>query len=428
MQTLQNELRAAVRENLSRDQILKILEERTSSAQHELAIRTDAGADVLDYLATHGGVATRRAVAANIAAPPRANQTLCEDEDDDVRAELCRKIARLMPDLSREEALELRQITIEMLEKLARDQVPRVRAILAEEIKHLDCIPKSVVDALARDVEEIVAAPILEYSPLLSDADLIEIIAGAKVENALAAIAKRRPLSSAVSDVLVGTLDIPAIAALLVNPHAVIREQTLEKVVEAAETIDSWHEPLTLRPDLSNRTIRRLASFVGTALLEALTSRGGMDDDTRVYLNRRLRTRLQKGDEAERTEQEIHARDLATARKNGCTDDEYMEDLAEAGSKEAVIVALASFAQVPVSGVRRIIDSRSAKAIVALVWRAHLGMRVAFKIQSFVTRLPPSEILLARGGKGFPLSEEEMLWQLNYFDVPAAATKPASET
>ena len=428
MQTLQSELCAAARENLSRDQILEVLEARTAAAQQELAIRTDAGADVLDYLATHGGVATRRAVAANIAAPPRANRTLCDDEDDDVRAELCRKIARLMPDLSREEALEVRQITIEMLEKLAHDQVPRVRAILAEEIKTLDCVPKSVIDTLARDVEEIVAAPILEYSPLLSDADLIEIIAGAKVEHALAAIAKRRPLSSAVSDVLVGTLDIPAIAALLVNPHASIREQTLEKVVDAAETIDSWHEPLALRPDLSNRTIRRLASFVGTALLEALTLRGGVDENTGVYLKRRLRTRLQKSDEAEQAEKDGLARDLASAKRSGCSDDEYMEDLAEAGNKESVIVALASFAQVPVSGVRRMIDSRSAKAIVALVWRAHLGMRVAFKIQSFVTRLPPTELLAARGGKSFPLSEEEMRWQLSYFDVPGPETKPASET
>ena len=110
---------------------------------------------------------------------------LGDDEDDDVRAELARKIARLMPDLSREEAVHVRDIAIEMLEKLARDQAPRVRAILAEEIKRLDCVPKTVVDRLAHDVEQIVAAPILEYSPLLSDVDLIEIIAGATAECAL---------------------------------------------------------------------------------------------------------------------------------------------------------------------------------------------------------------------------------------------------
>jgi uncharacterized protein (DUF2336 family) len=426
MPTLKNELVDAARENLSRDQVLRILEERTQAAQHELASQTDAGADVLSYLAAHGGVATRRAVAANIAAPIHANKILCHDEDDDVRAELCRKIARLMPDMSCEEAEELRALTIEMLEKLAHDQVPRVRAILAEEIKHLTCVPKTVIDTLARDVEEIVARPILEYSPLLSDADLIEIIAGAKAEYALAAIAKRKSLSSEVSDLIVGTLDIPAIAALLVNPHAAIREQTLEKLVESAEAIDSWHEPLTLRTDLSARTLRRLASFVGTALLDILATRNGLDDDTRVYLNRRLRSRLQREEQSDAGNDAV--REIVAAAQEGRLNDEYMEDLAEAGNKEAVIFALASLAQVPVPTVRRILDSRSGKAVVALVWLARLSMRVAVKIQNFVLKLIPGQSLAARGGKDFPLTEKEMLWQLNYFDVVPAGTRPASET
>jgi len=424
MQELNRELQAA-RDSLSRDEILKILEERTQAAEHELACRTDAGPDVLGYLAQRGGVATRRAVAANIGAPHIANRLLCEDEDDEVRAELARKIARLMPDMTREETLEVRAILIEMLEKLARDQAVRVRAILAEEVKHLECVPKSVIDLLARDVEEIVAHPILEYSPLLSDADLVEIIAGAKAERALAAIARRRPLGEEVSERIVGTLDIPAVAALLANPHASIREQTLEKLVETAQNIHALHQPLTLRTDLSTRTIRRLASFVGTALVESLAARRGLDEDTRLCLDRRLRTRLQKDDDSEQVfVQTVEI--VAIAAKNGYLNGEFLEGVAEAGNKEAVITALSMLAHVPGANVRRIIDSRSAKGVIALVWRAGLGMRVAFKIQSFVMKLVAGESLAARGGKDFPLTEEEMRWQLDYFGVPAA--KPSSVT
>ncbi|MGC9955176.1 MAG: DUF2336 domain-containing protein [Rhizomicrobium sp.] len=430
MRELKQRLAAAAQANLSRDDILKILEERTQAAQHELACQTDAGADVLGYLAAHGGTATRRAVAANIAAPEHANRLLSDDGDDEVRAELARKIARLMPDLGREEAVHVRDIAIEMLEKLACDQAPRVRAILAEEIKRLDCVPKSVVDRLARDVEVIVAAPILEYSPLLSDADLIEIIAGAEAECALDAIARRQPLSGEVSDVIVGSLDIPAVAALLTNPHAEIREQTLDKLVETAENIEELHAPLTLRTDLSIRTIRRLASFVGTALLESLAARGDLHEETRVFLNRRLRTRLQKDDGRESAFTEaVHA--IAVAVQEGNLDDEFVEELAEGGNKDAVIVALATLAQVPPQTVRRIIDARSAKAVVALVWRARLSMRVAFKIQGFVVRLAPNECLAARNGKDFPLSEDEMRWQLSYFDIPVperVTTRPSAET
>ena len=57
------------------------------------------------------------------------------------------------------------------------------------------------------------AAPILEYSPMLSDADLMEVIAAARAEEVLAAIARRKPVSPAVSDAIVSSLDIPAIAA-----------------------------------------------------------------------------------------------------------------------------------------------------------------------------------------------------------------------
>jgi uncharacterized protein (DUF2336 family) len=430
MRELKQELAAAAQANLSRDEILKILEERTQAAQHELARQTDAGADVLGYLAVHGLAATRRAVAANFAAPEHANRLLSDDEDDDVRAELARKIVRLMPDLSREEAVHVRDIAIELLEKLARDQTPRVRAILSEEIKHLVCVPKSVVDQLARDIEQIVATPVLEYSPLLSDADLIEIIAGAEAEHALRAIARRQPLSNDVSDVIVGSLDIPAVATLLANPHAAIREQTLDKLVETAGSIEELHAPLTLRADLSLRTIRRLASFVGTVLLESLTARSGLDEDTRIFLNRRLRTRLQEGDSRKSADMDA-VQMVSLAVYGGYLDGEFVEEVAESGNKEAVIVALATLARVPPQIVRRIIDAHSAKAIIALVWRARLSMRVAFKIQAFVMRLAPSEWLAARNGKDFPLSEDEMHWQLNYFDVPlpgSALTKPSAET
>ncbi len=76
------------------------------------------------------------------ATPATVNRFLADDDDEDVRAELAVKIARLMPGLSERESAHIFALTIETLECLARDAAVRVRAILAEEIKHLDCIPK----------------------------------------------------------------------------------------------------------------------------------------------------------------------------------------------------------------------------------------------------------------------------------------------
>jgi uncharacterized protein (DUF2336 family) len=398
---------------------LEILESRARETQDILARRSDAGPDVLNYLATHGAVATRAAVAANTGASAQTNRMLADDDAAEVRVELAAKIARLLPGLTDIESAHIRALTIETLECLARDAAVTVRAVLAEEIKRLTCVPHHVVLALAKDAETMVAAPILEYSPLLSDADLMEVIACAQTNEALAAVARRHPVSETVSTAIVKSLDIPAVAALLVNPDARIRKETMEHILEEAEDISDWHAPLALRADLSARAIRRIASFVGAALVERLAARHDLSDATRQHLSRELRARLAERDDISRGPVTRAPDMVATAKAGGKLDGMFVEQVAQAGNREAVTLALADLAGVPETKVKRILAARSAKPLVALVWYAHLSMRVAFKIQTYVMRLPAHELLPARGGVTFPLSKEEMRWHLNYFDISA---------
>ena len=403
---------------LSRADTLRILEERNNEAREELAARGDAAPEVLFFLASEGSIKARRAIARNAATPAHANRLLAEDSDVEVREELARKIGRLIPNLPPDASEKMRALTIETLERLAQDQLPRVRRILAEEIKALDCIPKRVIDRLARDVDEV-AAPILEYSPLLSDADLVEIISSAQARFTLTAIAARKPLSVNVSDAIATALDVPAVAALLANSTAQIREQTLEKIIDHGSRITEWHLPLVLRNDLSQRAIRRIAGFVSAALLDKLCAREGLDQETRSVLAKRVRTRIDEPDE-EKTDPAAQAQnDVALLHKEGRLDDFAVERAAEAGKREFVIAALALLTRTPVETVRRIIQSGTAKPAVALVWHAKLSMRVAFKVQTLVMRLKGGELLPARDGVDFPLTEDEMLWHLNYFGIAA---------
>jgi uncharacterized protein (DUF2336 family) len=410
----QNEARTIDRKT---EDVLRLLEQRTSAVQSELASRTDAGDDVLTFLAHNGAVATRRAVAANVAAPPQVNRHLADDEEEDVRAELARKIARLMPGLSKREAKHIQDLTVETLERLAADQIPRVRAILAEEIKHLDNVPTHIIQLLARDVEETVHVPILEYSPLLSDTDLVEIIAEGKVHTVLAAIARRKPISANVSDAVVSSLDIPAVAALLANPDAAIRERTLDAIIDQAERISVWQDAVCVRADLSKRAIRRLASFVSTAVIELLALRHDLDDETKLHLNRQLRVRYDEDDQTIARDNSA-ATEVDVALKSGRLDDAFIESAAELGKREAIVLALSKLAKVSDGIARRMLMTRSAKPITALVWRAGLSMRSAFKIQRFVMKLPADELLPARNGTFFPLTEDEMRWHLSYFGAP----------
>jgi uncharacterized protein (DUF2336 family) len=419
MTQLDRKSRGSEAETLDSRTALNILESRTREAQDVLARHADAGPEVLHYLATHGAPATRAAVAANPAASAATNRLLADDSETEVRSELAVKIARLLPGLSTGDGAHLFALTIETLEALARDAAVAVRALLAEEIKRLDCVPPHIIKQLAQDAEAIVAGPILEYSPLLSDADLMEIIACAQARQVLDAVARRRPLSEDVSAAIVKSLDIPAVTALLVNPDARIRKETLDRIMEQAEEVSDWHLPLALRADLSARAIRRIAGFVGATIIERLAARHDLSDSTRQHLARELRLRLAETDiMPAATVPAVKPADLVVKTKlAGKLDGAFLEQAAQSGNRELTVLTLAELAGVPAATVKRILAARNAKPVVALVWHAHLSMRVAFKIQTFVMKLPAHELLPARGGTNFPLSKEEMRWHLSYFDI-----------
>ena len=79
--------------------------------------------------------------------------------------------------------------------------------------------------------------------------------------------------------------------------------------------------------------------------------------------------------------------------------------------------ALSVLAKTDEATVRRILESDSAKGVIALVWRAGLSMRVALKLQTQVMHLSGNNLVPAHRGIDFPLSEDEMRWHLGYFGI-----------
>lgn len=404
---------------MSYEEARAALESHALKARRFLAGRPDVEPEILYYLASDDEVDVRRLVAANPSTPQQANKALTDDGDEDVRCELVRKIGRLVPGLEADESHRVRDLAIEVMERLARDTLPRVRAILAEEIKSSPRVPAHIVKQLARDTELMVSAPVLEYSPMLSDEDLIEIIAGAQVEGTLSAIARRSSVKESVADAIVASLDVSAIAALLANPNAQIREAALDKVIEHAETIEAWHQPVVMRADLSVRAVRRIAGFVSSVLLSSLCQRSGLDEETATHLNKRVRERLEtEGVEEDTNSANAKAMALVQeAQTQNKLDDEFVVSAAAGGNRRVVSFALAALANVPKPVVDRILISQSGKAITSLVWHAKLPMRAAVTIQSSIAHLPNAKMVMAREGVHFPLTPEEMAWHLSFFEI-----------
>src|SRR3546814_7119683 len=95
-----------------------------------------------------------------------------------------------------------------------------------------------------------------------SDLDLLEIIASSGLSSRLCAIARRSSLGETISDAIVLRNDRPAVSALLANGSAQIREETLDRLIEASVQEPAWQPALVARPVLPAGAVRKLAGFV----------------------------------------------------------------------------------------------------------------------------------------------------------------------
>ncbi len=384
----------------------------------KLATRTDTQPEILYYLAIDQTEEVRRAIADNEATPAQAHLLLANDESEEVRHRLAAKVARLLPDLPEDEAGKARELAIQTLELLAQDELARIRAALSEALKTAVNVPHHLVKQLALDVEVIVSAPVLQFSPLLTDDDLREIVSGSAHSGALSAIARRVGLSAGVSDAIAETRDVSAVAALLANDSAQIREETLDLILDSAPGIETWHEPLVQRPNLPGGAAKRIAGFVAGSLLRLLASRKDLSADTlaevRQVMEKRLEVKLEEADEESdaqtpMAEAEAKVRRLIKDRK---LDNDAVQDAIERGDKNFVLQALIQNGRIPLSVIQKAMDVRNGRLITALVWRAKFSMRTAVMVQRDLARVPPRMMLNARNGSDYPMSEAELQDQL----------------
>lgn len=420
---------------ISYDEAKKLACHKDSQVRKALAARADVMPEILYFLADDPSPEVRRTIAENAAAPRRADVLLARDSDESVRSRLARKIASIAPELSEKERDRIGQMTFEALDILARDQMTRVRQILSEALKDVANAPPEVIRRLARDAEQVVAGPVLENSPVLTDEDLLEIIAEGAVSWALSAISRRQVVSEAVCDAVVSTQDEEAVSVLLGNHSAQIREETLDLIVERAPAVKTWHAPLVRRPALPAKAARRLADFVADSLLKVLAERENFDPETTFALRDEVRRRLDGG-EADKADTESatgkaegkEAADSPSSpsaassidtvlalKKSGELSASTVLDALSAGDLNFVVAALSVLADMPANVAEKIVAMQSAKGIVALAWRAGIPAHSMPQLQSQLGRVHPERIIRAKDPSEYPMTGEEMRWQLDFF-------------
>ncbi|WP_044558624.1 DUF2336 domain-containing protein [Azospirillum sp. B4] len=391
-----------------------------------VASRAETRPEILYLLATDQSAEVRREIALNSATPRQADMMLSTDVDEGVRSGLATKIAALVPSLSADRVGQIERMTLQILETLARDRAVAVRGVMVAALKDLPNAPPSVIQQLARDLDATISGPVLRHSPILTDDDLLEIIAGAPEDERLCAIAERADVSVAVSDAIVQTEREAAVASLLGNASAQIREETLDRILDLAPKHEPWHAPLVRRPQLPAAAAARIAGFVTDSLVKVLEGRTDLPLETRQAITQAVRQRLPAGkagtgngnglveEEAPKERPADRARRLHKEKK--LTEDTVTMALGQ-GDRGFVMASLALLSGLPLPIVEKIIAGQSPRGVTSLCWKAKLTMRAARQVQMRLAQIPPSNVLNAREGTKYPMTDDEMKWQLEFFGV-----------
>lgn len=393
----------------------KLASHKDVKVRLKLAQREDLVPEILYFLAEDPSPKVRLAIAKNISSPRQADLLLSRDQDDGVRTGLAGKIDAILPDLTNDEMDVVQKATHEVITILAHDQATRVRRILSETLKDIAHAPADVILKLAQDVELVVCAPVLENSPVLTDEDIVNIISSGPVKGALSVISRRRNISESITDAISNTDDVDAIAEMLGNSSAQIREDTLDNLIGRAENIEPWHKPMVNRPILSRHAVLRLADFVADNLLDALKGRSDIDPDTAEAVREEFSRRIEAAERSRNRDEggppEDRAKNLFA---KGKLDDTAVHEAAQAAEIEFVKAALVLKAKLNINSVNNIFEMGSVKGVIALCWKSELSMSTAVVIQKRIVKVPPRDVQGSVDGQ-FPYTIEEMEWQLDFF-------------
>jgi len=289
-----------------------------------------------------------------------------------------------------------RALADEILRDLVKDVEVRVRQAMAHYLKSCDVLPHDIAMRLATDVEAV-ALPILEYSHVLTDEDLIEIVQS-QGEAHQSAIARRQEVSETVSDAIVSAGNEIPVVTLLENDGARLSQAAMENVVLLFPEQPSVTQALARRPDIPAPVLDKLANLVAEELRFEMMSRYNQSADLINKLMKQgsedaLLNVLQTYDTLEDVET------LATEvyRSNRMTPTLVLRAL-YSGQLDFFEFGLARLAQMKADDARPLIHDSLGQAFKRLYRKTHFPAKLFKAFQEALETLGPDVARLDSGG------------------------------
>ncbi|MBL8895058.1 MAG: DUF2336 domain-containing protein [Rhizobiales bacterium] len=141
-----------------------------------------------------------------------------------------------------------RALAADTLLRLAPRLVTRTLIAIAERVSMMDTPPPLLIGFLLRHPREEVAKPLLERASMVSDQDLMGVIAEGSVAKQRM-IARRRVISGALADALIATGEVSVLMNLVRNPGAALSQDAFARLCTLARHYPALQAPLATRAD-----------------------------------------------------------------------------------------------------------------------------------------------------------------------------------
>ena len=251
----------------------------------------------------------------------------------------------------------------------------KARAEIARTLAPVVNAPTELIRQLAQDDDITVAGPVLKQSARLKETELVEL-ANTKGQAHLVAIAGRRGLGEAVTDVLVRRGDTEVVRNVADNQSAKLSENSFSTLVRRAEADNDLAEKVGHRADIPPHLFRdllvRATAVVQQRLLQAAKP------ETRAEIQRVL----------DKVSQELSngtpVRDYSTAQKAvfemqqaGKLGETELGEFARDKEFEETVAALSLLCEVPIETVDRLMAGDRPDPILILCKAANYSWNTA---------------------------------------------------
>jgi len=283
------------------------------------------------------------------------------------RAEATRALARawLISDLSPDDRIAAEGALLMLLD----DPSPLVRQAMAETFARSLDAPAAIVQALSVD-QPNVALPVLEYSPLLIDADLVDIVATGDDE-VQCAIARRISLPASVCAAIAEVGCAAASLELIENPNAELAPFSWDRIVERHGHLAAIREAMLVLDDLPAATRAALVAKLSQTLAHFVVARNWLSADRAERITAEARDRSTLNIAARSRDEDMQGL-VRHLRVTGQLTAGLILRALLSSNLDLFYAALAELADLPRSRVSALLHERGGNSLHALLRRAGL--------------------------------------------------------